>query len=340
MNQQITYRQKIDYLVNQYSAHLFYYEEDGSLVFDHTGKHIFHVPNVITDDDLEKLETFLQEKNKEEETKENTPTKKHLYLKMPLIPFDTKDILQQLIEAVQSASQDSEIELKICFQTLPDYWQKTIDDFSGCFKDQIQKAALQIVFRGCFEKMSDNEKQFLFDNKIQIEYVHDIIAENGNFGLNTRKVIRDFSEFGFRVPFVWYVNHFNIAMIPPMIDEAMLINHHSGFLLPVVEEQTNLFSCYSEYKMPSSEEYISFLTKIYENYPHYDDVLYPLNISLSRSLPEGFTIPDQRYMFDVKTGQLLSEDFSSFYHKVINFFTYIFLWQRWIVFDTCRQLSP
>jgi hypothetical protein len=330
---------QLEKIVKEYQARLFDYQTNGFLIFDVSGKHIFHIPQNIMEKHIRELAVFLKEKAEQETSNHHVPAKKLLFLDTTFSLFESENNLQQFTNILQAELENSSIHLKIHFLAPPDHWQQQTETlFRKLQKNILEDKNLQVIFSGTFGEITNSDKQFLFDNHIHLEYVHEL-NEECVFSSETKDVIKDIAEFGFQVPFVWYVNQSNLSQIPKIIDEAMFINYNSGFMLPTVDEQKELLVCSSEHLSPTYEKYLTFLSQIYKKYPYYDDMLYPLNVSLYQSLPDGLTHPPQQYFYDTKRGQLKSRKYSHLFTKTTYFFARLFLWQRWMVYQTYKSMS-
>ncbi|MDR1491326.1 MAG: hypothetical protein LBT05_01185 [Planctomycetaceae bacterium] len=330
---------QLEKIVKEYQARLFDYQTNGFLVFDVSGKYIFHIPQNVMEEHIGELTLFLKEKAEQETSNHHVPAKKLLFLDTTFSLFESENQLQQFTNILQSELEHSFLHLKIHFLTPPDHWrQQTETLFQKLQKNILEDKNLRVIFSGTFGEIANSDKQFLFDNHVHLEYLHEL-ADESAFSPQTKDVVTDLTEFGFQVPFVWYVNQSNLSQIPKIIDEAMFINYHSGFMLPTVDEQKELLVCSSEHLSPTYEKYLTLLSQIYKKYPYYDDILYPLNVSLYQTLPDGLTHPLQRYFYDTKTGLLKSRKDSRLFTKTTHFFARLFLWQRWTVYQTCKSMS-
>ncbi|MGL6197133.1 MAG: hypothetical protein ACRC2T_20170 [Thermoguttaceae bacterium] len=174
-----------------------------------------------------------------------------------------------------------------------------------------------------FAKISNKDKDFLYGNQFRLYFVHDINERDLSFS-QVYDAVFDIAKYGFRMPFVWYVDNINVNIIPNIIDEAMQINGHAGFSLPSIDE-----SFFRKNAMaPTYASYLRLLTNVFEKYSRFDEVLYPLNIIQRKCLANPsidfdlfYTITTQREMYERANVNLYGGRLTDFWIKV-------FLWNR------------
>jgi hypothetical protein len=228
---------------------------------------------------------------------------------------------------------DNYVILTIHFDKPPSNWQNLLEPFQNIVNISPNKNKLRVHISGTFKNISDSEKEYLFQNNYTLEYVHDTISDLCCIKSDTKDTITELAEYGFCIPFVWYVDKLNIANILSLIDEALFLNYNSGFLLPCVDENIFISETQKQKNIPSKTEYIELLIDTYEKYPYYDQMLYPLNIFLHQSLPSGWVNPIQRYNYDPLLNQMTLYLSSPFFNEVEDFFIRSFLWQRWYAYQ-------
>jgi len=91
-----------------------------------------------------------------------------------------------------------------------------------------------------------------------------------------RDTLRDLARFGFRVLLVCYVHARNIQSVEAILNPALEANEHSGFALPLASCHPHYDFCPEAPALPDPTAYAELLVRTYRNYPHYDDVFFPI----------------------------------------------------------------
>jgi hypothetical protein len=76
-----------------------------------------------------------------------------------------------------------------------------MDVFIGRLKNGLDMQRVSISLIGTFNEVSINEKDFLFQNKFQLLHVCNPLEKDN---LMTRTTFQNYSEYGFKIPIVWY----------------------------------------------------------------------------------------------------------------------------------------
>lgn len=89
------------------------------------------------------------------------------------------------------------------------------------------------------------------------------------------EVVREISEFGYRLPVLWYVHEQNVNHIPELISESLQANYDSGFKLSMVSSNPYYNFDPLDPPVPISDAYCDLLIQCFENYRQYDGILEP-----------------------------------------------------------------
>jgi hypothetical protein len=195
------------------------------------------------------------------------------------------------------------------------------------FEAEIKENRIRFQLCGSFEKLDDSVKNFLFIHQFHLYCV----ADSATCSHPLRNTITDIAKYGFSIPCIWYVDEKNVEQILSAIDEIMNINLHSGFALPLSSER--FFK--KDTANPSRAKYLQLMTEVYCKYSYYDDVLYPLNDILQRSLNKRLSVSVYRWDFGNSAFQRVERDLTI--DKIHDFLYRAFLWQRWIVHKTYQN---
>ncbi|GHT14515.1 hypothetical protein FACS1894170_11580 [Planctomycetales bacterium] len=347
-----TNRVRLDKLVAQYNAQLYDYEEDGFLLLNDDGKYIHHLAADLSDEQIDAAEAFLNNpvpvvksdatENPNAETGPNCDgiscstnsrnvsegiVKNILILEADLNLLASSDETKFLFDSILPDTETANVTLRFQFTAPPESWETLLQSFVEKTAELLKQKSLQIVLSGQFQPITENDRAFFSMHDIQLEFVHDIVAESFGFSEKTRFVVSQLADFGFRVPFVWYVNDLTVHRILPLIDEAMTLNYYSGFSLPMFQYRLDS-SCSSCFL--SRENYLTLLADVYAKYPYYDDRLFPLNeIFLRYSQPNRKNLMTHQVYARRSRSPVLFAEADCRLH---NFFMQLFVWQRWEFF--------
>jgi hypothetical protein len=344
-----TNRARLNALASEHNALLFDYDSDGILVVN-SNNFIHHLAN-LSDEQIESARLFLLQsiqpsekihgnqictgvkmdcdavsRRMMEKISKDHPLRNHLTI-------DTKDdILKDseeisfLIQAILSEIESSDVILRFHFALPPKSWVESLQSAIELLAEPIKNKTIQIILSGPFELFSHEDYQFIVENNIHLEFVHDLVADSYGFSEQTRFIVPYLAEMGFRFPFVWYVDNRIIDKILSVIDEAMYLNFHSGFSLPAF--QYSLHSQSVPFTDLAYNRYLQLLVDVYERYRFYDDILYPLNDIQILSLKPGCNDFVRRDYYDHRIRKTRAFPRTDVTEKIESFFLHSFLWQR------------
>jgi len=318
-------------IVSENNGRLFDYGLDGLLILDRTGKRITHICRNNTGDidavSLDTVHSFFADAQESSEAEQ-----------VPKVRIDSNVAVLSHVEscdaffsAVKEFHETHEVTLRFHSENPLSNWSDVLNQRIELLKNRRKEKQLFLQIYSPYERMTESDKDFLFNQDFQLLFVHDSIT----FSSSIRDTLLDLAEYGFRVPFVWYIHEQNVKQIPEMIDEAMVLNHNAGFSVPLISE------CFYKKTLlsPSSGEYLRLLVDIYSKYPFYDEVLYPLNTALEASLFKSFNTKSLIYRWDECTFTLLEVLVPFEVGQAHEFLLRSFLWQRWLVFNAYQDVS-
>ncbi len=301
----------LDLHVRQHDGSVLDYEEDGVLIFDRRGARVTHLPasarESLPNDTAEWLTSFLENKdNLDRSCCEKTPCDekgpsaqpsqlRQVTCWLDLAVLSDPVASEGLRYLVASKPDDVRVVLACHSQRKPPNtdWRDVLGTLVAEFAELTSSGRLAWQLTGALGACSTDEMDFLWDHSFQLCYLHSIDAADPGFSEETRQVIGAFAEFGFRVPFAWYVDASNIKVIPRLIDEAMDINMNCGFRLPLVSERPFAQSV----QLPDIDDYLDLLVKMHERYPHYDDVFAPLSGFVAKVMPSSLINLSQLFLW-------------------------------------------
>jgi hypothetical protein len=200
------------------------------------------------------------------------------------------------------------------FTTIIIHTNQSVFDYSPvcCFVKALrvnfnvaERVGIQLV--APFGEYREAEMQMLFDLGVRIRYAAGWISPE-QIAIIDPNVLRGLSEFGFRVPILWYVHENNIESFESSIQNLLITNFSSGFSLPLI--------CQNPYyqfepgfpNLPDAVSYCELLTRMYQNYPHFDDIFQPLSFIALLARNGGwisqFNIPSLLHLIVDKNGEL------------------------------------
>ncbi len=126
--------------------------------------------------------------------------------------------------------------------------------------------------------------------------------------MSTKPVLNGFSRAGFRTCIEWYVHAGNFWAFEEQIPKLLIANYSSGFSLPLISRNPYYKFGAGYPALPHTVEYCQFLTRIYGQYPYYDDVFAPLN-DLSFLIAEGIgqsklNVPSEMHLIVNEKGEI------------------------------------
>jgi hypothetical protein len=143
-----------------------------------------------------------------------------------------------------------------------------------------------------FGEYREAEMEALFNLGVRLKYTSGWIqgCSANQIPAIDADVLRNLSEFGFRVPIDWYVHENNIQTFEAKIQNLLIANFSAGFSLPLVSQNPYYRFEPGFPNLPDALAYCQLLMQTYKEYPYYDDVFYPLNV-LAMLVKEGGWIP-------------------------------------------------
>ena len=288
-------------LVKAHGGYILDYEEDGLLVFDEEGTDVCHLPapawDSLSTDHARELAAFFENPGRrEKEAVGSMPeggeasAAQATRLRLVVCHADVNvlhctEAKQGLLHLVCSAPRDVRIVLSFHAPQQPatPSWKEVFGEIVTKLGDRRSRGNVVFSLKTPFAECSEEEKAFLWGNGFHLSYVHQVDPAGPWFPEDTREAVTGLAEFGFRIPFVWYVDARNVGIVADLIDEAMEINYNSGFALPPVSERP--FTTASP--LPDIDDYLQLLVDVHERYAHYDEVLAPLDSLVAQTLPRS-----------------------------------------------------
>jgi hypothetical protein len=199
-----------------------------------------------------------------------------------------RDTLSRLLGALAMAGP---CDLTAQFSRPPADWlpflrwlHKTLSQFDRLWN--------HVSLRGPFEPTDDTAKEGLFHMGVRAEFVtgwwdgYDSERAENLSG----HALRDLARFGLRVPLVCYVHAGNVGQVRSLIEEGLELNEHSGFALPLVFHHPHYRFAPGQPAPPDAEAYRRLLAEVYNDFPCFDELFYPVN-ELARLVGSGGWIP-------------------------------------------------
>ena len=340
-------RARLDSLVAAYHVHIFDYEDDGLLLFDPTGSYVSHLTDT-SDKQIQEVENWLQslvvKKSGQDESQiinkvkctcgvcdadTQSTGRGTMTIDVKLEVLDSEDVAAAFWKTVLKESQSRNVIVRFQYRVVPGTWTKQFQSTQKLCADSIMENSIKIVLSGPLQPFTDDDRTFISEWFIQLEYVHDLLAESFRFSEQTQYAVSQIAGLGFRLPFVWYVDNHVVDNLLSVMDEAMSLNYHSGFSVPTY--YYNMFENNVNAHSLSAINYLRMLTTVYKQYPFYDDLLFPLNDILLRSMTLGRDDFHQRVFYDARSRTLTQYSNGPVESRISQFFTRLFLWQRWTV---------
>ncbi|MDR3199390.1 MAG: hypothetical protein LBU34_16095 [Planctomycetaceae bacterium] len=205
-----------------------------------------------------------------------------IYIDIDYISKCNGDMLETLCSFVRNLASNGVVILVLCFTEILSYWEKLLCHFISTIKSHIDSNSVVIFIRGTFREINEKDLQFFLSNNIRLQFVCSQ-QESPYLTEAEHSILRRISDKGFRIPVVWYVNNNNINNILDTIEDVMLSNRYSGFLLPLASFIPQFIPRLNvQQEDPEKEYYIKLLVNIYKQYTYFDDVVFPLNMCLSK----------------------------------------------------------
>lgn len=314
-------------LIKKYNGRLFNYNTEGVLILNKSGSNIFHIsaeqcytPNEQT---LVQISDFFVNQPNQSlsvSKKYNIFVNFNMLQNIGSISHFSKYLLKIL--------KNHNVHLIFLFKTLPSCWVNTLISFIeerilSCLVDGYHIPIWELS--GPFTITSEEDKEKLFRRRVHLVYEHNLTEKLPFISYETKNVVSDFSEYGFRIPFLWYVNKSNLSIIPTIIDEIQYYNRNSGFMFSIDSDVEN---------MPQYEEYLKLLALAYKKYTYYDDILFPLNEFHYRSL---FFVPSINFVYNDDEYKLVPIVTNQLEMRATDFFEKLFVWQRYRLVTECSH---
>jgi hypothetical protein len=310
---------KITDLVSQYNGYLYDYEDKGILLLDSTGYHLYELTSCIaskpTNDQLDAIKDFFNNQSTIY-TQTNIQEQKLNQIFFRDDIFKQKDPFAFFLSSILELLKSSSVQLILKFDEPPQSWIDMLKPLTDFFKS-VSENTILCILSGQFSRVSEQEKDFLYQNGFHLEFTHLLVGNGKIISNELCNVISDFAEYGFRIPIAFYVNATNVNLIRGVIDRFLQANYNSGFLLPLLRNPNVL---------PSRNDYLSLLTDVYNEYPYYDDIMYPLNEILINSI--SFLHSVSRLIYDTEKRYFCPVLDLPIERDVNDFFKKLFIWQR------------
>jgi hypothetical protein len=319
-------------MVHSYGGALYDYGEDGYLIVQKTGKQILHIPALsdsnVNSEQISNITDFFNQN----QVSENAKTEIYSYAFIDINCCDIKNpqILENILDTTKKLLKDCLVYLRFHFDIPQMSWREFFQNFIKCCRDSFNEKMPVFHLCGHFALTSESDKDFLFSNCFRLYYAHDPTLEHQPFSDEDKKIVEDLAEYGFRIPFLWYVHQKNTDRIVDIIDEGMKINYNSGFAIPPVCDS---FFPIAE-TIPLFDKYLQLLINVYEKYPYYDEVLFPLNLLLKKHLSKSLMADNYFFRMKCLSHSLEKFEINDFTMQIYKFWNKAFLWQEWKVLQT------
>ncbi len=310
--------------IRDHTAHLFDYGEEGFLVLEKTGKLLAHVPASLSPDSLDRLHEFFKETDQLEIPPQSVAVQ---------VDVDPTTLIENrqtasFCDAVKTLSEVRNATIRFHFEKAPDAFSVVMSPFVSVAYEK------RVIYQiHCpFTKQGEAEKEFLFSSRVRLFH----LAESDFIKSASSDAVEDLAEFGFRIPLIWHIDTANVGVLFPVIGDAMIFNYDSGFALPPASE--SFFP--RKRPDPKIHQYWAFLIECYKKYPHYDEVFYPFNTSISH---EAFAPENRDLRWNPRLSSLETASPGASSERTKRFLFHSFLWQRWILQEEFREpikLSP
>jgi hypothetical protein len=257
-------KQIID-IVLQHKGTIIDYQNDGLVVLDKTGKRVHRINNNFDNNEHD----FLQCKS---ELVYFLNKNEKLTATLYLFYHDICDSFfrEDLIDFIIAISKRRLLQISIFFQESPVSWMNSLSPFISSFSQEISNKQITVSLVGTFNFTSYEDKNFLFENNFHLFHVCNPLSNDKE---STIVTLEDYSNFGFKIPFVWYYNEsYNNIINLCQISEYLSANMFLGFAFPL---EAHSPYC-SVLKTIDSKKYINFLLTVYKKYPYFENVFYPL----------------------------------------------------------------
>ena len=325
--------QQLEQIISQNDGHLYNYGRDGFIVTNSSGKEMLHLPSggdgAINPQNIERVKQFFSDINSQSIDQQETVENPIIWIDTEVSVLDDSEQRVTCSRALGKMAEHYSPVVRIHFDKDPVFWQDLLSPFIESLQGEIKDNAVNLQLHGTFERMEDSVMEFLFNNRIQLYY----ISGTSSFSQDGGNIC-NLAEYGFRVPCVWYVDQENISLIPSLIEEAMRWNYDAGFSLPLATERI----VGHVKNNPSNADYLRLILDIYKEYQCYDDVFYPMNMTLLESI--GVTSNSR-----LRTWRWNDENTSFYEHvcdanidKIHNILRHSFIWQRHIVKNKLESL--
>lgn len=315
-------------IVFEKNGRLVDYGTDGVIILDCTGRRVTHLPyshaGAIDETSFDTIRSFFADTN-ECGCEEQQVFKARVDCAIEVL--NDASSCDSFFSTMKTLEETHELTFCFHFDTSPFSWLDLFDRHADFFWNRYDKKKAVLQLFGRYEQLSEEDKDFLYDREFQLFFVHEAAVITPSVEAS----VLGLAEYGFRIPFVWYIHNKNVDIIPTIIDKAMKINYNSGFALPHVCE-----SFYSKTAELSLEDYLRLLVYVYSKYPFYDGTLYPLNDVMEESLVVSTASNSRVYRWSQHNASLSEVLPHRDVKQAHNFWLRSFLWQRWMVIKAFR----
>jgi hypothetical protein len=171
-----------------------------------------------------------------------------------------------------SKFKNSTIRLNVYFTNQPNDWLpmfRWIDSFHevGIAEKSIKCSS---SLTGPFESLEEDFCDYSAVMRVQLNYA---ITQPGVLSRSSyRTHMSAIAKQGARIVATYVVDANNIDYIYDSCDADLQANQYSGLSLPLSVELPG----FANHRVPSQNSYRNLVSSIYDKFPHYDDVLYPI----------------------------------------------------------------
>jgi len=113
-------------------------------------------------------------------------------------------------------------------------WEKAVDVIQALRGVDVPKIPKQVIIDGSFSCPSEATMDFLVQQDVILRYVLGAaLGYSGNLGKQEKEVLRTTSNYGLRVPVLFYWAGEDLLIVREILDEALSLNRASGIsILP------------------------------------------------------------------------------------------------------------
>lgn len=179
-----------------------------------------------------------------------------------------------LVEGLQPIPS---LDLVFYFATPPADWEPLLRWLLNLAAKRDGYLIRHIVLSGPFTPLKEKIQEILADMVVQLHFAIGLWpgrrVEDAPVWL---PVLHDLARFGFRIPLVGYVHEGNCRQLPGILAEALSANQYSGFALPLAYHHPWYTFQPGQPALPDEMSYLQLLTEVYQDFPYFDDVFFPV----------------------------------------------------------------